>query len=215
MDLTPLSRLLPSILATLRVRKRQPVEDPNDIEKIIVHQREALAPQQPTHPHRSATLNSLGAALRAQFFILEDLNNLEDAVKFHRESLATNSFTAFRPYVGKLSEDFNSVNSNLITERLGLFSSDLLRQIVRISTLDHMSQLSDAPGIKISLSRQDMSDAKKIEIDSINSKRMLGNFGIYFHFNESSRNASVSVKYPDELVLEIIELLPTREIRLG
>ncbi|KAJ6522364.1 tetratricopeptide repeat-containing protein [Mycena vulgaris] len=82
----------------LQVRfEHQPVGDPNDIEKIIMLLREALALQDTTHVRRSMALNDLGAALRIRFVMREDLNDLEDAVKFHREALAINSSPISHP----------------------------------------------------------------------------------------------------------------------
>ncbi|KAJ7265295.1 CHAT domain-containing protein [Mycena rebaudengoi] len=64
------------------------VRDPNDIDKIIMLRREALALKNSLHAHRGTTLNDLGVALRMRFLMQEDANDLEDAVRFHREALA-------------------------------------------------------------------------------------------------------------------------------
>ncbi|KAJ6534899.1 hypothetical protein B0H19DRAFT_1080312 [Mycena capillaripes] len=82
MDLINLARLLQVRL------EHHAVGDPDDIEKMIVLLGEALALQDTPHPHRSMALNDLGAALHARFHVRGDLNDLEDAVKFHREALA-------------------------------------------------------------------------------------------------------------------------------
>ncbi|KAJ7692766.1 CHAT domain-containing protein [Mycena rosella] len=90
---------LVNLAQLLEVRfEHQPtaLEDPNDIDKIIVFRREISGLQDDSY-EQSKTLNLLGAALRARFAMRQDLNDLEDAIKCHREALAINSTLVSQP----------------------------------------------------------------------------------------------------------------------